>query len=199
MARDFKATEVRIPCRLSYAYVWSPRIEEDGSQGKYSASLLIPKTDTATIRKIQAAVEAAKKEGKSKLANKGGIIPNNIHTPLRDADEEGRTDEAYEGMMFLNASSKRKPQIVDRHVEKILDISIHAPQTGSDSTRATVTFASVLFQSTLPKRGATKNILISYNIYFNPRSPNGERPGIINSGGKIYAFQSTLPKRGATA
>ena len=121
MARDFKATEVRIPCRLSYAYVWSPRIEEDGSQGKYSASLLIPKEDTATIRKIQAAVEAAKKEGKSKLAGKNGIIPNNIHTPLRDADEEGRTDEAYEGMMFLNASSKRKPQIVDRHVEKILD------------------------------------------------------------------------------
>ena len=121
MARDFKATEVRIPCRLSYAYVWSPRIEEDGSQGKYSASLLIPKEDTATIRKIQAAIEAAKKEGKSKLAGKNGIIPNNIHTPLRDADEEGRTDEAYEGMMFLNASSKRKPQIVDRHVEKILD------------------------------------------------------------------------------
>lgn len=121
MARDFKETEVRIPCRLSYAYVWSPRVEEDGTPGKYSASLLIPKTDKATINKIKRAVEAAKKDGKSKLAGKNGIIPNNIHLPLRDADEEGRTDEAYEGMMFLNATSKRRPQIVDRRVEKIVD------------------------------------------------------------------------------
>ena len=121
MARDFKATEVCIPCRLSYAHVWTPRLEEDGTPGKFSASLLIPKSDTATIKKIQAAVEAAKKEGKSTLAGKNGAIPNNIHLPLRDADEEGRADEAYEGMMFLNATSKRKPQIVDRHVEKIYD------------------------------------------------------------------------------
>ncbi|MBR4695251.1 MAG: DUF2815 family protein, partial [Selenomonadaceae bacterium] len=49
MAREFKDTEVRIPnCRLSYAFVWRPRIEEDGSQGKYSASLIIPKTDKTT-------------------------------------------------------------------------------------------------------------------------------------------------------
>ena len=121
MPREFRVTEVRIPCRLSYAHIWEPRTEEDGSRGKYSACLLIPKDDKATLKKIQAAVEAAKKEGKSKLANKNGIIPNNIHVPLRDADEEGRTDEAYEGMMFLNASSKRRPQIVDRHVERIED------------------------------------------------------------------------------
>jgi len=96
-------------------------MEDDGSRGKYSACLIIPKTDKATIRKIEAAVEAAKKEGKSKLANKQGVIPKNIKLPLRDADDEGRDDEAYQGMMFLNASSKRKPQIVDRHVEKIMD------------------------------------------------------------------------------
>lgn len=119
MARVFKATEVRIPCRLSYAHVWEPRIEEDGSKGKYSAALIIPKSDTATLAKIDKAVKAAIQEGKSKLANSQGVVPKNIKLPLRDGDDHG--DEAYEDAMFLNASSKRKPGIVNRQVEKIYD------------------------------------------------------------------------------
>ena len=122
MAREFKDTEVRIPnCRLSYAFVWRPRIEEDGSQGKYSASLIIPKTDKTTIKKIQAAVEAAKKEGKSKLAGKNGIIPNNIHMPLRDADEEGLVTIYIENRGLFNRIAQKflgKPEISQVHLEK---------------------------------------------------------------------------------
>ena len=122
MARELKDTEVLIKnCRLSYANIWQPRIEEDGSKGKYSVSLIIDKKDEVTIRRINNAIDAAKKVGKSKLANSQGFVPKNLKTPLRDADEEGRTDEAYIGMMFLNATSKSKPKIVDRHVERITD------------------------------------------------------------------------------
>lgn len=118
-----KATKVVIPCRLSYAHIWQPGTNPDGSEGKYSVCLLIDKKDEKTVTKVKKAIEAAKVEGKSKLANSKGVIPNNIKQPLRDADDEGIDDANYEGMYFINASSTQKPQVVDRHVEPILDPS----------------------------------------------------------------------------
>ena len=46
-------------------------------------------------------------------------------TPLHDADEDGKADEdpIYEGFYYINTSSKRKPQVVDRQVQPILDDS----------------------------------------------------------------------------
>ena len=114
-------TKIVIPCRLSYAHVWHPAVNNDGSMGKYSTALLIPKDDEKTIEKIKQAVKNATLEGKSKLANKSGKIPNNLKTPLRDADEEGLEDDAYKGHYFFNAASKSKPGIVDRHKNRIED------------------------------------------------------------------------------
>lgn len=119
--KKYKDTEVLVPCRISYAAIWEPRKNEDGTPGKYSVALLIDKKDKKTIGKIENAIKAAKIAGKSKLANSKGAIPKNIKTPLRDADDEEIEDEAYEGMMFMNATSVTRPQIVDRHVEKITD------------------------------------------------------------------------------
>lgn len=116
MARELRATEVRIPCRISYAHV----IDTD-KNGNYSCSLLIPKSDTKTINAINKAVEAAITDGKSKLANKDGSInKRTLKLPLRDADDEGKTGD-YANMMFLNAKSTRRPQVVDRHKEMIYD------------------------------------------------------------------------------
>jgi RNA polymerase sigma factor (sigma-70 family) len=57
---------------------------------KYSVSLIIPKSDTATVEKIKNAIEAAYKEGESKLRGVGKSIPalQTIKTPLRDGDLE---------------------------------------------------------------------------------------------------------------
>lgn len=118
-----KATRVIIPCRISYAKIWAPNINEDGSKGKYSVALLIDKKNTKTIDAIKKAIEAAKIEGKTQLANSKGIVPSNIKVPLRDGDDGDIDDEAYEGKYFLNAASKQKPQIVDRQVEPITDES----------------------------------------------------------------------------
>ena len=105
--------------RLSYAYVWQPR-EQDGQDSKYSTSFLIPKTDKETLKKIFAAIEAAKEMGR--LKKWGGKIPANLKLPLRDGDEEadGRGDE-YRGHYFFNASSKDAPGIVDAQRCPVLD------------------------------------------------------------------------------
>ena len=44
--------------RLSYVHVWEPNSIQ-GSKPKYSVSLIIPKTDTATITAIERAIDAA--------------------------------------------------------------------------------------------------------------------------------------------
>lgn len=105
-------------CRLSFANVFVP-VSINGGDEKYSTSILIPKSDKATLKKIKAAVESAKELGKSKW---GGKVPAKLHTPLRDGDEEAEDKgEAYAGHYFLNASSKNKPGIVDRNREEIID------------------------------------------------------------------------------
>ena len=79
-------------------------------------------------------------------------------------------------------------------------ISIHAPRTGSDKTKPPTERGNEIFQSTLPARGATshRRVFLVYGcpfqstlpargatsatrregagVYFNPRSPHGERP-----------------------
>lgn len=105
--------------RLSFANIWEPK-SINGGDTKYSSSILIPKADKTTMKKIKAAVEAAKELGKNEKW--GGKIPKNIHTPVRDGDDEAdEKGEAYEGHYFLNASSKNKPGIVDRNREEIID------------------------------------------------------------------------------
>ena len=93
-------TKVVIPCRLSF-------------------SCISPKSDKATLTKIHNAIEAAKEEAKGKKW--GGKIPPNLKLPLRDGDIDRPDDENYADCMFLNATSKDAPQIVDRKVKPILD------------------------------------------------------------------------------
>lgn len=107
--------------RLSYVNVFTPTAMNDNDEPKYNLCILISKDDTATLDKIKKAIEAAKIEGKAKLADKNGRIPNNIKLPLRDGDEDRPDEPACEGMFFINCSSKRKPGIVDLDLNPILD------------------------------------------------------------------------------
>lgn len=106
--------------RLSYANVWEPR-SINGSDPKYSVSILIPKTDTDTIQRVEAAIEQAIQDGAGKF---GGKIPPRgaLKLPLRDGDTE-RDSEEYAGHYFINANSKLAPQIVDANVQPITDQS----------------------------------------------------------------------------
>lgn len=101
-------------CRFSYLNAVTPRANEGGIE-KYSVQLLVPKTDTVTVKKIKDAMAAAHandKEGKNLL--KGVATPKN---PLHDGDGEkpngGFYEDCCKGHWVMNASSASKPGLVD--------------------------------------------------------------------------------------
>lgn len=110
--------------RWSYANVWEAK-SINGGTPKFSVSLIIPKSDTVTIAKIKAAIEAAYKEGEAKLKGNGRSVPalSVLKTPLRDGDTERPDDEAYANAYFVNANSATAPGIVDADRQPILDTS----------------------------------------------------------------------------
>lgn len=110
--------------RWSYANVWQPKAI-DGGAPKYSVSLIIPKSDTKTIEKVRAAIQAAYDEGQGKLKGNGKSVPplSSIKTPLRDGDVERPDDEAYSNAYFINANSASAPGIVDAACQPIIDTS----------------------------------------------------------------------------
>lgn len=107
--------------RWSYANVWEAK-SINGGTPKFSVSLIIPKTDTATVQKIKAAIKAAYEEGQAKLKDNGRAVPplTAIKTPLRDGDTERPDDPAYADSWFINANSSTAPSIVDADCNPIL-------------------------------------------------------------------------------
>lgn len=110
--------------RFSYLNVNQPK-SINGGTPKYSVSLIIPKSDTATVEKIRAAIQAAYEEGAAKLKGNGKSVPalSVIKTPLRDGDSERPDDPAYANSYFINTNSSSKPGVVDANCEPILDTS----------------------------------------------------------------------------
>lgn len=108
--------------RWSYCNAWEPK-SINGGTPKYSVSLIIPKKDTVTVRKIQAAIQAAYEEGSGKLKGNGKSVPalSTIKTPSRDGDVERPDDEAYKDSYFINANSATAPGIVDADRQEIID------------------------------------------------------------------------------
>ena len=146
-----------------------------------------------------------------------------IHAPRTGSD--GQQAYEYEKTIFISIHAPRTGS--DERLAALsdmLEISIHAPRTGSDSKIFTFRIAQILFQSTLPARGATRCPMIQAMVvdHFNPRSPHGERrykrrrdlsageisihaprTGSDKKRNDLVArgliFQSTLPARGATS
>ena len=110
--------------RFSYANVWDPK-SINGGAPKYSVSLIIPKSDTATVAKINAAIEAAYEEGQSKLKGNGKSVPalSLIKNPMRDGDLERPDDPAYANSYFINANSASAPGMVDADRNPIMERS----------------------------------------------------------------------------
>jgi len=110
--------------RWSYANVWEPKAINGGTP-KYSVSLIIPKSDTETVAKIKAAIQAAYEEGETKLKGNGRTVPqlSALKTPLRDGDAERPDDPAYANAWFVNANSATAPGIVDAARQEIIDRS----------------------------------------------------------------------------
>ncbi len=110
--------------RWSYCNVWEAK-SINGGTPKFSVSLIIPKSDTQTVKKIEAAIQAAYEEGEAKLKGNGKSVPalSAIKTPLRDGDMERPDDPAYADSYFINANSTTAPGIVDADRQPILERS----------------------------------------------------------------------------
>jgi len=100
--------------RLSYANIFEPK-SINGSDPKYSVSLIIPKDDTQQIEVIKQAIENAKERDKGKW---NGKIPANLKLPLRDGDLERPENEAYANSYFINANSTRPPAVVGTEIDR---------------------------------------------------------------------------------
>lgn len=113
------------PVRLSYLSVFKPRAMQEGQEPKFSACLLIPKTDKKTIKRIKDACEAARMASASVF---GGKVPDKLKLPIHDGDGEmpngGEYPTEAKGMYVLNCSSKQQPGLVDRQLNPIIDETV---------------------------------------------------------------------------
>ena len=80
-------------------------------------------------------------------------------------------------MISIHAPRTGSDEAFDAYKQQVETISIHAPRTGSDTTNCIVEISTT---------------------HFNPRSPHGERRGLLLVRWDIPSFQPTLPARGAT-
>ena len=116
--------------RLTYAFIWEARSnaddassEEDNDKKKYSTSVLIRKDDNISLANLEKASNAAFLVGQTK-GYWGANAPSNFKLPLRDGDAEAaEKGEHYMGHWFLNASSTRRPRIVDINRQDITEES----------------------------------------------------------------------------
>ena len=109
--------------RLSYCHVWQPQTPQNGGDPKYSVTILIPKSDAATVNALFQEMEQAKQAGVANVW--GGTLPPIVKIPLYDGDGVRPSGEAFgpecKGHMVITASSKSQPQVVDLNVQPILN------------------------------------------------------------------------------
>lgn len=110
--------------RLSYVHLFTPYAHQAGQDAKYSCTVLVPKTDTATKARIDAAIEAAKQDGAQ--SKWGGQIPPVVPVPVYDGDGARPSDgqpfgDECKGCWVFTASSKQAPQIVDGALNPVID------------------------------------------------------------------------------
>lgn len=111
-------------CRFSYCNLVNPKKADDGTE-KYKVTLLIPKSDTKTIHKMHAAIQAAADEYREKNGAKS--LPAQPVTTLYDGDGRRRNGEAFgeecKGCMVITVSSKKKPVIFDSDKQEMLGVT----------------------------------------------------------------------------
>lgn len=109
--------------RFSYVNLFSPKLMPDGTTEKYSVTLLIPKTDQRTLKKIDQAIKAAEENFRAK--NPGKKLPAKLPTTLHDGDGERPTGGEFspecKGHMVISVSSRNRPVVVAADKSPITD------------------------------------------------------------------------------
>lgn len=114
--------------RFSFCHLFKPYAYQPGQEEKYQVTVLVPKTDTATMQRINAAIEAAKQRG---IADKwNGQCPPILNTPVYDGDGVRPSDgmpfgDECKGHWVFTASAKvdYPPEVVDKMGNPIINQS----------------------------------------------------------------------------
>lgn len=122
MANNNPAHIVLTNVRLSYAHLDKP-YSNNGGEPKYSATILVPKTDPANRQKIDAAIRAATARMREK---KGNSFPATPKTSVHDGDGVRPSDgqpfgDECKGCWVFTASSKTQPDCRDQYKQPLLD------------------------------------------------------------------------------
>lgn len=109
--------------RISYEHLLKPYAQQQGAEPKFSATLLIPKSDIGTKQRIDAAIQAAIAEGVAGKWN--GARPPQPPTPVYDGDGLRPNGEMFgeecKGHWVMTANSKQQQEIVDMQMNPIFD------------------------------------------------------------------------------
>lgn len=114
-----KTTIVIGPGRFSYLNCFEAKSMGEGQEKKFSVSFIFSKKDKVLLKKMQAAIEAAKQLGAEKKW--GGKIPAKLKLPIRDGDIDREDDPNYAKSWFITASSTIQPGVVNAAKEPIMD------------------------------------------------------------------------------
>lgn len=114
--------------RMSYCHLFKPYAYQPGQDEKYQVTVLVPKTDMDTMKRINAAIEAAKQRGVSDKWN--GQMPPICPTPVYDGDGVRPSDgmafgQECKGHWVFTASAKADypPEVVDKMGNPIINQS----------------------------------------------------------------------------
>ena len=113
--------------RLSYAHLFKPYAFQQGQEAKYSTTILLPKTDTDTKARIDAAIEAVKQKGANGSWN--GVVPPMVPNPIWDGDGVKQDGTPFgpecKGCWVFTARSNTDypPEVVDQNGNPIIDHS----------------------------------------------------------------------------
>ena len=110
--------------RLSYVHLNQPHSSApDGSNPKYSVTVLLPKSDVATKARLDAAYQAAVNAGVGAKWN--GVMPPKIECPIYDGDGVRPNGEPFgaecKGCWVFAASNKNPVQVLDLNMNQILE------------------------------------------------------------------------------
>ena len=109
--------------RFSFCHIFEAKEPQGGGDAKYSVTLLIPKSDTATLQNIKKAMDEAREAFVQK--NGANSLPAKYNHTLHDGDGLRDSGEPYgpecKGCYVITVSSKQKPVIVDAFRNEVTD------------------------------------------------------------------------------
>lgn len=100
--------------RVSFPSVFQPSAFDE-QEAKYRITMLFDKgTDLQAMKKLAAEAVTERWPDRNKR-------PGNLRNPFRDGDVDKPDVDGYPGHIFVNASSKMKPGVVDCDLQPIID------------------------------------------------------------------------------